>query len=74
MPVLDPQELDTRSKYHKPTEEKVELHERVRELYGDLAKELNNILPSGARESMAALDYLLDHSLMMANAAIARRG
>lgn len=74
MPVLDPQELDTRSKYHKPTEEKAELHTKVRALYGELAKELNDLLPSGARESDRALTFLLDDSLMAANAAIARRG
>ena len=73
MPHLDPSELDTRVKYHKPTEEKAELHEKVRELYGALGKELNDLLPSG-READRALTFLLDDSLMAANAAIARRG
>lgn len=72
MPVIDPEELENRGSYHAPTPEKIELHQTVRDAYMGLALGLNEILPS-SREAMLALEHLLDYSLMMANAAIARR-
>lgn len=72
MPVLDPNELDTRSKYHPPTDEKRAVHEEVRALYTEMAQKLNDLLPASS-EAYKAMEYLLDNSLMLANAAIARR-
>jgi hypothetical protein len=72
MSAIDPDELELRGAYHRPSPEKVKLHEDVREVYLATARVLNEMLPP-CRESSLALTYLLDNSLMLANAAVARR-
>jgi hypothetical protein len=73
MSAIDPEELETRGRYHPPSSpEKIKYHEDIREVYLAAARVLNEMLPP-CRESSLAMTHLLDYSLMMANAAAARR-
>jgi hypothetical protein len=71
--VLNPSELELRGGYHPPSSpEKAKYHSDIREVYLATARVLNEMLPP-CRESELALEHLLDYSLMLANAAAARR-
>jgi hypothetical protein len=73
MSVISSQELENRGGYHPPSSpDKAKLHSDVREVYLTTARVLNVMLPP-CRESELALEHLLDYSLMLANAALARR-
>lgn len=72
MAAIDPEELETRGKYHPPSSERAQQHEEMRERYMELARHVNEILPP-CREAEVALQHLLDFSLWAANGALARR-
>lgn len=63
-------ELRHRFDYHKPTPEKVLMHEEVRSVLLYTALKLNDIVPEG-REKALMLTHLED-AMMWGNAGIAR--
>lgn len=63
------QELDNRFRYHRPTQDAIDLHGQVTEDTLALAKKLRDICPEGRNLSLA-LTHLEDVR-MRANAAIA---
>jgi hypothetical protein len=67
------EEITHRFAYHPPRDEAaVKAHERVRKLLGDVAQELDALLPGDRpREKALALTHLED-AMFAANAAIAR--
>lgn len=70
---MDPAELAHRHAYHQPKDDATRAaHELVRELTGNLAATLNEVLPEG-REKSLALTHV-DYAQWAANAAIARGG
>lgn len=72
MPTLSPEEINSRFAHHPPSSSVVvQAHERARELCGQLAHRLNELLPLGTRETYAALNAV-DKACMYANASIAR--
>lgn len=62
--------LAKRFKHHPPTGDKIEKHETIREVMGDMAQYLNKVLPGG-REAALALTNL-EQVMFWSNAAIAR--
>ena len=67
------EEITHRFAYHAPKNEAtVKAHEKVRKLLGDVAQELDALLPADRpREKAMALTHL-DEAMWSANAAIAR--
>lgn len=62
-------ELENRFYYHKPTPEKLKIHEEITESTLVLAKKFRDILPAGRNLSIVLT--LLEDVRMRANAAIA---
>lgn len=69
---MEPEEIDARGTFHKASAEQAALYDEIRTTARAFAHRLNAILPE-SREKSLALGYLLDHVVMHANAAIARR-
>lgn len=65
----DEREIRNAFRYHAPTEEKVQMHERVRERMTDVAVEIAAMLPP-SREKSLFLERLQE-AQMWANASIA---
>lgn len=63
-------DIENRFAYHKPDDEKIVLHEQVRENCKQLAQWLNSTLPAGREKSRAMT--ALEDVMFNANAAIAR--
>ena len=59
-------------KYHAPTPEKREVHERLREVLKEAALEVEALTPTSREQSIAITH--LEEALMWANAAVARNG
>jgi len=71
MPI-DPADLDNRFRYHAPKDETTrDAHDRVRGMCGNLAYELDKMMPDG-REAALALTKI-EEAMFWANAAIARQ-
>lgn len=70
MPDINKQALINRFEYHRPTDEKVILHEAVRASICGLALEFDHSLPVGREQSLAITK--LEEAMFWANAAIAR--
>lgn len=67
------EEITQRFAYHAPKNEAtVKAHERVRKLLGDIAQELDALLPADRPREKALTQTHLEESMMWANAAIAR--
>jgi hypothetical protein len=67
------EEIAHRFAYHPPKNEAaVKAHERVRTLLGDLAQELDALLPADRPQEKAQTLTHLEDAMMSANAAIAR--
>lgn len=67
------EEIAHRFAYHPPRDEAaVKAHERVRELLGKAAQELEALLPADRPREEALALTKLDEAMMHANAAIAR--
>lgn len=67
------EEIAHRFTYHPPQNEAtVKAHEKVRKLLGDLAQELDELLPADRPRERAMAQTHLDEAAMCANAAIAR--
>ena len=67
------EEIAHRFAYHAPRDEAtVRAHERVRELLGDAAQELDALLPADRPREKALTQTSLEKAMMWANAAIAR--
>lgn len=70
---IDNNELAHRFAYHAPRDEAtVKAHERVRELLGAAAQELEALLPADRPREQAQTMTKLEEAMMHANAAIAR--
>jgi hypothetical protein len=70
---LDPAELAHRFAYHPPKDDATKYaHEKVREIFGHVAVQMNDDLPEG-REKSLVMTHLED-AMMWANASIARAG
>ncbi|PBC38461.1 hypothetical protein CJ179_38305 [Rhodococcus sp. ACS1] len=67
---LSTEDIDNRFDYHRPTPEKVVIHEGIRSACGVLAHLLDEQLPPG-REKATALTNL-EQVMFWSNAAIAR--
>lgn len=65
-------DIDSRFKYYRATDETAPKFERVRDLTAELAHALNNLAPD-SREKSLALTHL-EEVMFWANAAIARNG
>lgn len=69
---MDKADLDRRFAYHPAeTEEKRDAHAKVRGMCGNLAWELNELLPEGREKSLAITH--LEETMMWSNAALARQ-
>lgn len=67
------EEITHRFAYHPPRDEAaVKAHERVRKLLGDVAQELDALLPADRPREKARVHTHLEDAMMSANAAIAR--
>lgn len=67
------EEIAHRFAYHPPRNENaVKAHERVRKLLGDVAQELDTLLPEDRPREKALVQTHLEEAMMWANAAIAR--
>ena len=67
------EEITHRFAYHAPKNEAtVKAHEKVRKLLGDLAQELDTMLPDDRPHEKAMTLTHLDKAMWAANAAIAR--
>ena len=67
------EEIAHRFAYHPPKNEAtVKAHERVRELLGAAAQELDALLPADRPREKALTQTSLEDAMMWANAAIAR--
>lgn len=67
------EEIAHRFAYHPPKNEAtVKAHERVRKALGDLAQELDELLPADRPREKALTQTSLEDAMMWANAAIAR--
>lgn len=67
------EEIAHRFAYHPPrSEAAVKAHERVRELLGDVAQELDAMLPADRPREKALVQTKLEEAMFDANAAIAR--
>lgn len=67
------EEIAHRFAYHPPRDEAaVKAHERVRELLGDAAQELDALLPADRPREKARVQTALEDAMYSANAAIAR--
>lgn len=67
------EEIAHRFAYHPPKNEAtVKAHERVRKALGDLAQELDALLPADRPRERALTQTSLEDAMMWANAAIAR--
>lgn len=67
------EEIAHRFAYHPPRDEAaVKAHERVRELLGAAAQELDTLLPADRPREKAQTMTKLEEAMMHANAAIAR--
>lgn len=67
------EEIAHRFAYHPPRNEAaVKAHERVRELLGDVAQELDALLPADRPREKALVQTKLEEAMFDANAAIAR--
>jgi hypothetical protein len=67
------EEIAHRFAYHPPKNEAaVKAHERVRELLGDVAQELDALLPGDRPREKALVQTHLEDAMYAANAAIAR--
>lgn len=67
------EEIAHRFAYHAPKNEAtVKAHEKVRKLLGDVAQELDALLPADRPREKALTHTHLDEVMMWANAAIAR--
>jgi hypothetical protein len=65
-------DLDNRFNFHPAaTAERRDAHERVRDLCGELAHELNNLLPDGREKSVVVTR--LEEVMFWANASLARQ-
>lgn len=67
------EEIAHRFAYHAPRDEAaVKAHERVRELLGAAAQELEALLPDDRPREKALTQTKLEEAMMHANAAVAR--
>lgn len=67
------EEIAHRFAYHPPKNEAtVKAHERVRQLLGEAAQELDALLPADRPREKALTQTSLEDAMMWANAAIAR--
>lgn len=67
------EEIAHRFAYHPPRNEAaVKAHEKVRKLLGDVAQELDALLPADRPREKAQTMTKLEEAMMHANAAIAR--
>lgn len=67
------EEIAHRFAYHAPKNEAtVKAHEKVRKLLGDLAQELDALLPADRPREKAQTQTHLEEAMFAANAAIAR--
>lgn len=68
---MDTNELQNRFAYHAPKEPRIaEAHKSVRDKCGELAHELNGLVPEGREKSLAMTH--LEEVMFWANSAIAR--
>lgn len=51
--MLGHDEVERRMGYHKPTAETLELHKRLRGLFIDLGKQLDDLLPASRETALA---------------------
>lgn len=63
-------DLAHRFTYYPPNDAKIATHQNIRTLTGDLARQLNEILPDGREKSLAITR--LEEVMMWSNAAVAR--
>ena len=69
--MVDRQELEQRFTYHAPDDEKVRLHNGIREFGLQFSLYLDEVLPPGRELSLAQTK--IEEAVMWANAGIARR-
>lgn len=70
---MDAKDLDNRFAYHAPRDEETkDAHARVRGMCGNLAFELNKLVPEGREKALAVTH--LEEVMMWSNAGIARAG
>lgn len=67
MPDID---IDNRFAYHRPTHERKQAHERVRNAARDLAQTIDALTPESREQSLAITKT--EEAMFWANAAIAR--
>lgn len=62
-------ELQKRFGYHKANERTIPMHQEIREMFLDLAENLNEMLPEGREKSLAFTT--LQEAAMWSNASVA---
>jgi hypothetical protein len=67
---MDQEDIKNRFTYHKPDNDKIVLHERIRRYGFDLSTYLNEVLPDGREKSLAVTK--IEEAIMWANASLAR--
>jgi hypothetical protein len=68
---MRPSDINNRFTYHAATTREKQLrHATVRSLLGDVARELNDLLPEGREKSLCVTH--LEEAMFWANAALAR--
>lgn len=71
MRYISEEEIDNMTRHHPPTsDDVVQAHQRVREMFKNLANELNEILPEGDTKTVCIRQKVRE-AQMWANAAIA---
>lgn len=68
---MDHDELKNRFIYHAPTGNKTEKHEFIRNMLGEAAIKIDNMILNDCREKSLAITAL-EEAMMWSNAAIAR--
>lgn len=69
---IEAKEIDHRFLFHQADEHTGPLHGRVREVCGDAARNLGQLLPPGRDKALAITK--LEEAMFWANAAVARNG